>query len=69
MAAKRVNVADELLASLREAADIVVGKVAPSRTWRAPYAVDAQPDSLSRADKPLRHTPLSSGARKPADDA
>jgi putative transcriptional regulator len=42
MAAKRLNVADELLASLHEAADIIAGKVEPSRAWRPPAAVDVK---------------------------
>ncbi len=39
---KRVNVADELIASLTEAVDIVEGRVAPARTWHPPAQVDVR---------------------------
>ena len=42
MAGKRVNIADELVASLQEASDIMAGKVAPSRVWHPPAAVDVR---------------------------
>jgi putative transcriptional regulator len=42
MAGKRVNIADELVASLQEAADIMAGKVTPSRAWHPPAAVDVR---------------------------
>ncbi len=42
MAGKRVNIADELLASLSEAADILAGKTAPARAWRLPDTVDVR---------------------------
>ena len=40
--AKRVNVADELIASLNEAVEIMEGKVAPSRVWHPPAQVDVR---------------------------
>ena len=39
---KRVNVADELLASLEEAVEIMEGKVAPARVWHPPATVDVR---------------------------
>ncbi len=42
MPGKRVNIADELVASLQEAGDIMVGTVAPSRVWHPPEAVDVR---------------------------
>lgn len=42
MASKRVNIADELLASLHEAAEIVAGNVPASRAWGPPAAVDVR---------------------------
>jgi putative transcriptional regulator len=42
MAGRRVNIADELLASLSEAADILAGKTAPARAWRLPDTVDVR---------------------------
>lgn len=40
--APRVNIADELVASLNEAADIMAGKVAPSRFYPARAKVDVR---------------------------
>jgi putative transcriptional regulator len=42
MANKRVNIADELVASMQEGANILAGKVAPSRAWHPPAAVDVR---------------------------
>lgn len=42
MAGKRLNIADELVASLQEAADIMAGKTAPARAWHPPAAVDVR---------------------------
>ena len=39
---KRVNVADELIASLNEAVEIMERKVAPSRVWYPPAQVDVR---------------------------
>jgi putative transcriptional regulator len=39
---KRVDLTDELMASLNEAADIVAGKTAPARVWHPPAAVDVR---------------------------
>ncbi len=40
--AKRVDVTDELMESLQQAADMVAGKLAPGRVWSAPGAVDVR---------------------------
>ena len=40
--AKRIDITDELIASLDEAADIMAGKVAPARVWHPPAAVDVR---------------------------
>ncbi len=42
MATKRVDVTDELLASLREAKDIVAGKRAPARVHLPPGAMNVR---------------------------
>ena len=42
MATERVNVMDELLASMQEAADITAGKRAASRVWHPPAQVDVR---------------------------
>jgi putative transcriptional regulator len=42
MATKRVDVTDELIASLNEAAEILAGQRAPSRAWRPGAAVDVR---------------------------
>jgi putative transcriptional regulator len=39
---KRVDITDELIASLDEAADIMDGRVAPARVWNPPPAVDVR---------------------------
>ncbi len=39
---KRVDVTDELIASLEEGADILAGEVAPSRVWHPPTTVDVR---------------------------
>lgn len=39
---KRIDITDELIASLDEAADIMAGKVAPARVWHPPAAVDVR---------------------------
>ncbi len=40
--AKRVNIADELVASLEEGVAIMEGRVAPSRSWNPPATVDVR---------------------------
>ena len=40
--AKRIDITDELIASLDEAADIMAGKVAPARVWHPPASVDVR---------------------------
>ena len=40
--AKRVDVTDELIASLAEAGDIMAGRTAPARAWHPPAAVDVR---------------------------
>lgn len=42
MASKQVNVTDELIASLQEGVEIMAGRVAPSRAWYPPAAVDVR---------------------------
>jgi putative transcriptional regulator len=42
VATKRVNLADELAASLHEAAGIVAGTATPARVWHPPSAVDVR---------------------------
>ena len=42
MATKRVDVTDELMANLNEAADIMAGQRAPSRAWHPRAAVDVR---------------------------
>lgn len=39
---KRVDITNELIASLDEAADIMAGKVAPARVWSPPASVDVR---------------------------
>lgn len=39
---KRVDITNELVASLDEAADIMGGKTAPARVWILPAAVDVR---------------------------
>ena len=39
---KRVDVTDELIASLEEAVKIMEGRTAPSRIWRPPAKVDVR---------------------------
>jgi putative transcriptional regulator len=39
---KRVDITNELIASLDEAADIMAGKVAPARVWNPPASVDVR---------------------------
>lgn len=40
--AKRMDVADELIRSLQQAADMVAGTLAPGRAWSAPGTVDVR---------------------------
>lgn len=42
MATKRLDITDELIASLGEAAEIVAGARQPSRAWHPPAAVDVR---------------------------
>ena len=42
MATKRVDVTDELMASLNEAAEIMAGQRAPARAWHPRAAVDVR---------------------------
>jgi hypothetical protein len=42
MTKKRIDVSDELIASLNEAVDIMGGTRVPSRGWTAPAAVDVR---------------------------
>jgi putative transcriptional regulator len=42
MAKKRTDLSNELIDSLNEAADIMAGTRAPSRTWKPPAAVDVR---------------------------
>jgi len=42
MASKRVDVTDELIEAIREAADILTGKAQPARVWPAPADVDVR---------------------------
>lgn len=42
MATKRVDITDELMASLDEAAEIVAGVREPSRAWHPPASVDVR---------------------------
>ena len=39
---KRVDVTDELIASLEEAVEIMEGRTAPSRVWHPPAQVDVR---------------------------
>ena len=39
---KRVDVTDELIASLEEAVEIMEGRTAPSRVWHPPAKVDVR---------------------------
>ena len=39
---KRIDITDELIASLDEAADIMAGKIAPARVWHPPASVDVR---------------------------
>lgn len=39
---KRIDITNELIASLDEAADIMAGKVAPARAWHPPASVDVR---------------------------
>jgi putative transcriptional regulator len=42
MATKRIDVSDELLASLNEAAEMVTGTRKPSRLWHPPASVEVR---------------------------
>jgi putative transcriptional regulator len=42
MAAKRIDITDELIASLDEAAEIVAGRQQPARVWHPPASVDVR---------------------------
>jgi putative transcriptional regulator len=42
MAMKRIDITDELISSLNEAADIVAGTRQPSRAWHPPGSVDVR---------------------------
>lgn len=39
---KRIDITNELIASLDEAGDIMAGRVAPSRVWHPPASVDVR---------------------------